>query len=113
MKLEYLETFTDNHFGNNEIGLKLDRSRAITSKNNFINNTIQAEYIRYYMLGFGGPLSRNIFWNNYWDDWKLHIPRPILGEWYYTLITIFISIGPFPSIRFDWNPAQEPYDIEV
>jgi len=106
-------TISNNHIENNENGLYIETSYTYKiSKNNFINNTRQAKYSRNYILGLG-PLSRNNFFNNYWDDWKSHIPRPIRGEWYYVSIMIFIRIGPFPSLRFDLFPAQEPYDIGV
>ena len=42
---------------------------------------------------------------NYWDDWIGFGPKLIIGR--------RGKFGIIPRINFDWNPASEPYDIEV
>lgn len=52
--------------------------------------------------------GRNRWNNNYWDTWKGVGPKPILGLVVFTWRYIILLI---PWVEFDWNPAQEPYDI--
>ena len=63
-------------------------------ENNFIDNTINA----YSNVG-------EVWLANYWDNWiglKFHGP----------ICQRFPKIIPgFPFPKFDWHPAQEPYDI--
>jgi len=58
-------------------------------------------------------IFRNTWRNNYWDDWKLPIPRPIRGEWSFFIVPLMEILGPFPTFQVDWSPEVIPYDIEV
>jgi len=112
----------DNHFENNEVGVALSDSKITISENNFIDNGKHVDFgktfwIWHFLLLFSINY-RSTFRNNYWDDWKLSIPRPILGQWAYLSIILAMHgssgmIGPFPSVQFDLSPVIIPYDIEV
>jgi len=78
----------------NGILLKAHSSSNVISKNNFINNSKNAHFI---------VLSHQNTWDsNYWGEPRT-LPYLIIGN-------LFIFI---PWFNFDWNPAQEPYDIGV
>jgi parallel beta-helix repeat protein len=66
------------------------------SRNNFIKNCLNAPQLQtYFKFCF-----YNRWKKNYWDGPRL-LPKAIRGR-----------IGnTVPWINFDWNPAQEPYDI--
>jgi nitrous oxidase accessory protein len=64
-------------------------------QNNFIDNRWQA-YFDSNLLDF------NRWSGNYWDNCMPLFPKPILGR---------INYGAIIWIKFDWNPATEPYDI--
>ncbi|MEA2054028.1 MAG: NosD domain-containing protein [Candidatus Thermoplasmatota archaeon] len=67
------------------------------TKNNLMNNAQNAQ-IWFNIL----PLP-NIWIRNYWDDWRLPIPRPIPG------IVAFGYMGFIPWFMFDWHPSLTPY----
>jgi len=82
-------------------------------KNNFIGNLRNAGFGYYlfelFVFGFKYKSIRNIRstikWDgNYWNKPR-SLPKPIFGELPPALII------PTPWFQFDWNPAQEPYDI--
>lgn len=118
----YRNNFTDN----NNIGLQLrvaGNNKVI--QNNFINNSVNAEFRRsstyeikfkiyYFIISLPYPddysryrvLRKNIWDENYWGEPRSN-PYPIPGR-----------IHPFrfhgiiiPWMNFDWHPAKEPYDI--
>ena len=84
----------NNSISNNFGGILLIASSNNTIlKNNFIKNRIHAYFI----------FCTNTWDQNYWG--RLHIfPKPIFG-----IKKIHHIIPSF--IEFDWNPAQQPYDI--
>ncbi|MCD4663685.1 MAG: hypothetical protein K8R68_00345, partial [Bacteroidales bacterium] len=53
--------------------------------------------------------------NNFWDDWKIKTPKPIMGRFgihiEFFLIPMGIPIALFPFFEYDKNPAKEPFDI--
>jgi hypothetical protein len=57
-------------------------------------------------------LKKDRWIENYWDTCKRFGPKRIFG-----IVIIGIPLGeweipiPIPRFAFDWNPAQEPYDI--
>ena len=102
-------TVQNNELEGNEVGVQLYDSSVDVIENNFISNTIQAEYVNVINIPYGNMKFRG----NYWDNWKLPIPKPIRGYWGYFSIILFDIIGPFPGFRIDWTPALTPHDIEV
>ena len=101
-----------NQITDNEIGLWVDGSWGTIYSNNFISNEKHAYFSNLILFPFF-LFHRQNWFENYWDNWKVRIPRPIRGDW---AIVIFIvthpyTFGPFPTFEFDWHPAKEPYDI--
>ena len=130
-------TVKNNLFRDNVIGISawLDSTSSypcIISKNNFIQNKIQAEFnffyssklFKYLPLNLKNNLinelrfkniqsfqnkifSKHIIWNeNYWDDWMGFGPKLISGS---VVILVFI----IPWFNLDWFPAKAPYEIKV
>jgi parallel beta-helix repeat protein len=102
----------------NEIGIETRTSHGTIVCNNFINNKQHADFINWFsnilFLIIPLLLYYKQYWNNnYWDDWTTTNPRPIQGQWMviYAIGDFHFLFGPFPSLQFDWHPAQEPYDI--
>jgi len=101
-----------NTITNNELGINFFfADNCIVKNNNFIDNNKHAYFE--YLLFF--QFMPHINWNdNYWDDWKIKIPRPIIGQ--KSLIIIFrpgnvVRIAEFPWYNLDWTPTKEPYDF--
>jgi nitrous oxidase accessory protein len=98
-----------NTLSNNSYGIELFDSSLITiSNNNFIKNDCDA----FFKLL---PFEKNLWKGNYWDDHTGRGPKAIGGR-----ILLFSIEFPalylyfefrIPWVNFDWNPAQEPYDI--
>jgi parallel beta-helix repeat protein len=85
-----------NEIINNEYGICIRTDGNFVSCNNFIDNGRQASFIA----------TINNEWDaNYWSD-SLRGPYIIWGR-------IGIIFNLIPWIDFDYNPAQEPYDIGV
>jgi nitrous oxidase accessory protein len=84
----------NNNISNNFGGISLIASSNNTIlKNNFIKNRRHAGFV----------LCTNTWDQNYWGRLRI-FPKPIFG--------IKKIYHLFPSfIEFDWNPAQEPYNI--
>jgi len=88
-------TITKNNIKNNFCGIELSQS----SSNNIIHNNFIYN-IRH--ATFHNSLFNR--WNeNYWNNWRLPFPKPILGT----------IIGAIPWLNFDWHPARKPYNMEV
>jgi nitrous oxidase accessory protein len=90
-----VESFSNSVTNNNitfceDYGVLLEYSILTSVKeNNFINNNISASFMK----------SIGIRWvRNYWDDWSGTGPKVIK------------SIDN-TKVKFDWHPAQEPYNI--
>ena len=75
-----------NNITNNRIGVSIENSKTFVYRNNFINNSKNAQVL----------LSRCKWNENYWDDWNGVGPKWISG------IILF---------NFDWHPAHQPYYI--
>jgi parallel beta-helix repeat protein len=76
-------------------------------QNNFIGNNKSANSIQNILMKIqlfkkelNLPLHRNVWSENYWDDWD--------GTGPYVIYTKTIFIRHF---SFDWHPAKEPYNI--
>ena len=87
-----------NNISNNKLGILIYEDGSNIIKNNFIGNKRHASH---WIQFFG----RNHWYSNYWDNWIGIGPKLIFGR-----SGIFLFL---PWVQFDWNPAQEPYDIEV
>ena len=89
---------TKNNFMNNDYGIMLlDSFGNRIARNNFIGNHVQATF----------DCSHFNWWfNNYWDDWKSRLPRPIKGTTHIPFTYKYI-----PWINFDWRPSIEPWGI--
>jgi len=96
---------TENNITNNSYGCSLYLSRYnIFKNNNFIGNTRHVYF---------GTSWLNKWNGNYWDNWiGLKINLPIFQKFPKIIIGWrgFNNFIPF-YFNFDWNPAQEPYDI--
>jgi parallel beta-helix repeat protein len=100
-----------NTVAQNQIGIQIGISTFklvspctlnVITKNNLINNQRDAFVICHYI-----PLPN--FWiHNYWNSWRLPIPRPIPGviEGFFGLLLFF------PWVQFDWMPRLFPYGGE-
>ena len=84
---------------------------SIITKNNFKNYS----RIGFWFAGTVGERFIEDFYKsrwigNYWDTWRGVGPKIILGYKVLWFRRLFFLI---PWIDFDWNPAREPYNIEV
>ncbi len=130
-----------NNFRNNEEGIEVNFQYFFTSIircNNFIENTRSVRSFSKVKLqdviDDRSLLVPHVTWdNNYWGAWKTSLPRPICslaflwigGDKTFApinkrIIPITnplgvpggrITVGVYPSIQFDLQPAKEPYDI--
>jgi nitrous oxidase accessory protein NosD len=105
---------SENIITNNDIGINFFcADKCEVNNNNFLTNDKHA-YFEYVLFV---QIMPRIKWNgNYWDDWKIRIPRFIRGE--KVIIFVFrpgwgIKAAVFPWVNIDWHPAREPYDIGV
>jgi parallel beta-helix repeat protein len=128
----YPQIIERNNIEDNEKGIMLLiwSGQNKIRQNNFFNNTIDSTI---YMTAYGIPYHPwevfsaliyfvwffNSTWDgNYWDEWKISKPKPIVGIFRLILEipwgienTLMIPLGRYPYIKFDRHPAQEPYDI--
>jgi len=83
-----------NTLKNNGLGiwLEMDSNMNKIFDNNFIENNIHATF---------SISLHNLWLRNYWDNWKLPLPKPVFGFVY-----------GFPWIQFDWMPRAMPYGGE-
>jgi parallel beta-helix repeat protein len=81
-------------------------TRNLIEKNDFLENEANARFTKLLKLGF---LLPNTWRNNYWDDYKGFLGKPILGALYIpnrNLIGFFL-----PWLEFDKCPSIEPLNI--
>jgi hypothetical protein len=92
-----------------ELGIVPEECKARIIGNIFIQNAQQAYSANCIMIY---PfLARSHWRNNYWDDWQMSLPGSIRVYWWFIILPFFEVVGPFPSLSFDWIPAQEPHDL--
>jgi parallel beta-helix repeat protein len=108
-----------NHIQDNDIGVQVMTARYTIQQNNFIHNRRQAaiqKSVRLIEIPLL-PFYRQKWDNNYWDDWKTPLPRPISGLGIITFRYIVpnayvdIPIAFFLFVEVDRYPAQKPFDI--
>lgn len=78
-------------------------TRNRIEKNDFIDNEIHAKFTKLFKFGFFLPNSWN---NNYWDDYKGFLMKPIPGVLYVPNRNLFGFF--FPWFEFDRSPSFEP-----
>ena len=104
---------TKNNITHNNLGIWLFRTfGSKITHNNFIDNEKHASFD--FLIFYQVLLLHYNNWNgNYWDDWQVRVPRPIRGsaDIMFVFFTGATLIPIYPWIAFDWQPAQEPYDI--
>lgn len=91
----------ENTIKGNSLGcILLGANRNIIMHNNFLDNQKQV-FFRNVIPDL------NLWLDNYWDNWIPFMPKPIFGtiENHYGSILVRI-----PRIKFDLNPAREPFD---
>ena len=97
-------TISHNVFSSNCIGIQnFDTVSNSYTKNNFIKNTVHASFLNFLPLSsYGSENFEFDSWNNnYWDNWRIDLPKPIFG--------LYCVVIPF--CLFDKNPASEPFYI--
>ena len=97
------DTISENDITNNTEGImiRVGKYNKI-NYNNVAHNLVNANFL-YFLFGIN---SNN--WNyNYWGR-VMKLPKPIFGLKYMGIAFFPLFI---PWVIFDWNPAQEPYDI--
>jgi len=93
-----------NTFSSNIVGIKtIETNSNSYTENNFIKNMVHASFFNILPLSCYrvGTTEFDTWDNNYWDNWKIGLPKPIFG--------LYCVIIPF--CLFDKNPASEPFDI--
>ncbi len=84
-----------NNITNNKHGISLMNiwlGNVEIRRNNFIGNKTHAEFVDAYFI---------LWYENYWDDWKIPLPKPIFG---------LNGWGFIPWFQFDWHPLMQPYE---
>ncbi len=69
--------------------------------NDFVGNKI---HVSFWFEQYLFPL--NLFFRNYWENWYLPLPKPILGTW--SIIIPFHGEMDIPWFYFDWSPRILP-----
>jgi parallel beta-helix repeat protein len=102
-------TITGNNLSNNHVfAIRLIYSYSTKIlKNNFFDDMQTKEFalFRYSLINI---LKRNTWNQNYWSIPRI-LPKLIQGSM--AVIVLPIPWFLIPWFDFDWNPAQEPYDI--
>ena len=89
----YNNDVIENNILNNRVGVTFFVGEGNFFKNNnFIFNRLHAFFSYAY---------NNRWIRNYWNNWHLPLPKPIIGEAYF-----------IPLIQFDWMPRLFPYVAE-
>ena len=112
----YNNTIQQNTITDNNLGISVEystKNRVI--ENNIFNNEQNAQ-INSGSIGLIRFLLSNTWDGNYWG-YSQSTPYLIRGKCYFTVLNIISSrfVHPipiwFPFVKFDRDPAQEPYDI--
>ena len=88
----YKNILKENTFRNNRRGITLAGGSSMNRilSNNFMENEMHAIFYSSF---------QNWWLRNYWDNWKLPLPKPISGTFF-----------GFPWVQFDWMPRLKPYE---
>lgn len=117
-------TIFNNNIVDNHYGLFMTESRENSFlQNNIYDNVINAFCEDIMLVALISRLKQNTWDGNYWGTAR-QLPKAIFGHSLLLIPSMLITllIPPFlhypymipislPLIKFDWHPAQEPYDI--
>jgi parallel beta-helix repeat protein len=125
----YHNTFQRNTMNHSELGMGLSMCKDLVTENNFEDAGAGALFVNapvyetlYKLRGMVNQSWVPYFhdyrvfeishWRyNYWGKPSL-FPHPIFGFTLFGIFLFLIREGGFPNrVAFDWQPAQEPYDI--
>jgi parallel beta-helix repeat protein len=106
------QVISRNIIRNNDVGITLfSTGGCLIHENNFIGNEKQSYFESLFFHLF---LPRDNWNENYWDNSKGNLPKPIGGN----LVIMFVlrpGSGQVTALcwwsSFDWHPAQEPFLI--
>jgi nitrous oxidase accessory protein NosD len=105
----------DNIIRDNAVGVNGENTRFSIQFNNFINNKKQTQVRKgVYLSSLPLLLKLRIQWyKNYWSEWRLPLPRPILGIGVIAIHGIHndVPIAIFPYLEIDRYPHTAPYTI--
>jgi hypothetical protein len=105
-----------NLFQNNSCALSISSSKGISiTTNNFIKNEKNILLSKECFIRniFSFISYKQVWMNNYWDDWNHNKNYAIQGNWTFN-IGFFYWVFPIIKIHYieyDPAPAEEPYDI--
>jgi len=102
--------FSNNLFKDNRVGIEADDCfNNNYLRNSFITNTNHFQFYGTFPLFLLNFRGQNVWDENYWDNWPFLMPKPIQAFRVIWWPPFFVL--PIPMLRFDWHPAQEPFDI--
>jgi len=103
-----------NEISKNNIGISLYENNNITSDNQIIQNNFFGNLrfdVVFNEMGYLKETRGNTFDENYWNKPRL-LPKPLIGR---KDLFIIGELHNFPIallfMKFDFHPAQEPYNI--
>jgi hypothetical protein len=105
-----------NLFQDNACALSISSSKGISiMTNNFINNEENVLLSKESLLRNIFPLVsyKQIWMNNYWDDWNHNNNYVIQGNWTFNIGFFYWTFPIFKIHYFEYDPApaEEPFDI--
>lgn len=94
---------TRNNIYSNSVGIYIEMfvGENYITYNNF-DNRLNAYF------WYDTHTYRNTWFYNYWSDWHLPIPKPIIGQFIFDVGSFAFTI---PWLMFDWYPAMEPWEM--
>ena len=93
----------ENNIINCNYGISIGGAPSINvliKHNNLINNSRQAYFENAYFC---------TWYENYWSNWHIPLPKPIFGTIGGVIIWWIFGIV-IPWIQFDWHPLMQPYE---
>lgn len=86
-------------------------------ENNLIDNNVAASFSHVHIMEYSNPknllwINNNQLYHNFWNKPK-DLPKLISGSIRFYLKNPTFHLLNIPWVEFDWNPAQEPNQIEI
>ena len=96
----YISIIKNNNFERNDCGLCFWGNNLffIIINNDFVGNEFDTDFTNSFF---------NLWLRNYWDRWRIPLPKPII-----TRIIILLVAPYIPWVNFDWMPRLFPYGGE-